>query len=159
MARTSSGPPPLDTTTSARFRRMPRAGTTPEVALRRELHRRGLRFRVDECRLPGRPDLAFTRAKVAVFVDGCFWHRCAEHGTLPRHNRDWWRAKLDRNVARDRRKDAALDGLGWTVLHVWEHEPVESAAERVVTAWRRGLTDGSAGSRHGRTTPAGPGSG
>jgi DNA mismatch endonuclease (patch repair protein) len=119
---------------------MPRAATTPELKLRRELHRRGLRFRVDDRRLPGRPDVAFTRAKVAVFVDGCFWHRCPEHGTLPRNNRDWWRAKLDRNVARDRSKDAALGELGWTVLHVWEHGSPAAAADRIEAAWRRALT-------------------
>lgn len=159
MAQRPSGPPPLDATTSARFRRMPRAATTPELTLRRELHRRGLRFRVNDQRLPGRPDVAFTRARVAVFVDGCFWHRCPEHGTLPRHNRDWWLAKLDRNVTRDRSKDAALGGLGWTVLHVWEHEAAEAAADRIEAAWRQALTEESAGSRRGRTAPPGPGTG
>jgi DNA mismatch endonuclease (patch repair protein) len=133
-------PPPLDATTSARFQRMPRDSTKPELALRRELHRRGLRFRVNDARLPGRPDLAFSRARVAVFVDGCFWHRCPEHGTLPRNNRDWWLAKLDRNVARDRCKDVALGALGWTVLHVWEHEPAAAAADRIEAAWRQALT-------------------
>lgn len=116
---------------------MPRAATTPEVALRRELHRRGLRFRVNYAPLPGRPDVAFTRAKMAVFVDGCFWHRCPQHGTLPRNNREWWRVKLDRNVARDRAKDAALAALGWVVVHVWEHETPAAAADRIEAAWRR----------------------
>ena len=159
MAQRSSGPWPLDATTSARFRRMPRAATTPELTLRRELHRRGLRFRVGDRRFPGRPDIAFTRTKIAVFVDGCFWHRCPEHGTLPRHNRDWWQAKLDRNVARDRSKDAALGDLGWTVLHVWEHEPAAVAADRIEAAWRSALTVGSEGSRRSQTAPRGPGTG
>ena len=75
--------------------------------------------------------------EVAIFVDGCFWHRCPEHGTQPRNNRDWWQAKLDRNVARDRAKDAALADLGWTVLHVWEHEAPDDAANRVEAEVRR----------------------
>jgi len=127
---------PLDSKTSARMARMPRRATVPELALRRELHRRGLRFRVDLPGLPGRPDIAFTRARVAVFLDGCFWHRCPQHGTLPRNNAEWWLAKLDRNVARDRAKDAALAALGWLVVHVWEHEPVTEAADRIETGWR-----------------------
>jgi DNA mismatch endonuclease, patch repair protein len=115
---------------------MPRASSGPEVALRRELHRRGLRFRINHPGLPGRPDVAFTRARVAVFVDGCFWHRCPDHGTLPRNNRDWWTAKLDRNVERDHEKDTALGDLGWLVLHVWEHESVTTAADRIEHEWR-----------------------
>ena len=114
---------------------MPRHHTKPEVALRRELHRRGMRFRV-QAQLPGRPDVAFTRAKLAIFVDGCFWHACPDHGTLPKNNRQWWAAKLEANVMRDRLKDEQLVSLGWHVLHVWEHEPVPRAAERVESAWR-----------------------
>lgn len=140
MVRTSTVPEPLDAATSARMRKQARSSTKPELALRRELHRRGLRFRVNHPGLPGRPDLAFTRAKVAVFVDGCFWHRCPQHGTMPRNNRDWWQAKLDRNVARDRAKDAALSEQGWVVLHVWEHETTDAAADRVQAEWRRRVT-------------------
>ncbi|TWJ30945.1 T/G mismatch-specific endonuclease [Micromonospora sagamiensis] len=140
MVRTSTVPEPLDAATSVRMSRQPRSSTKPELALRRELHRRGLRFRVNHPGLPGRPDLAFTRAKVAVFVDGCFWHRCPQHGTMPRNNRDWWQAKLDRNVARDRAKDAALAERGWVVLHVWEHEATDAAADRVQAEWRRRVT-------------------
>ncbi|WP_238015564.1 very short patch repair endonuclease [Dactylosporangium sp. AC04546] len=140
MDRESGLPLPLDAATAARLQRQRRASTKPELALRRELHRRGLRFRVNHPGLPGRPDLAFTRAKVAVFVDGCFWHCCPEHGTIPRNNRDWWRAKLDRNVARDRAKDVALADLGWVVLHVWEHEAPDAAADRVEVEWRRRAT-------------------
>ena len=108
--------------------------TTPELALRRELHRRGLRYRVDAAPLPGlrlRADVLFTRRRVAVFLDGCFWHRCPDHGTAPRHNADWWRAKLDRNVERDRQTDAALTEAGWSVVRVWEHEDPVLAADRV----------------------------
>jgi DNA mismatch endonuclease (patch repair protein) len=73
----------------------------------------------------------FTKARVAVFVDGCFWHSCPEHGNLPRANREWWRTKLEINVARDRRNDRDLADAGWHVVRVWEHEPVVSAADRV----------------------------
>jgi DNA mismatch endonuclease (patch repair protein) len=76
--------------------------------------------------------MAFTRARVAVFVDGCFWHRCPDHGTSPATNSSYWQAKLDRNVARDRANDAALVAAGWRVVRVWEHEPPEGAAERIV---------------------------
>lgn len=77
----------------------------------------------------------FTRARIAVFVDGCFWHACPVHGVLPKNNRDWWRAKLDRNRVRDQEKDDALGALGWTVIHVWEHEPVDAAAARIQQLW------------------------
>src|SRR5689334_20593415 len=120
MDRKSTSPFPLDAATSARLGRQPRVSTKPELALRRELHRRGLRFRVNHPGVPGSPDIVFTRARIAVFVDGCFWHRCPRHGTLPRNNRDWWEEKLARNVARDRAKDAALAELGWAVVHAWE---------------------------------------
>ena len=74
---------------------------------------------------------------MAVFVDGCFWHRCPEHGTRPRTNADWWQAKLDRNVQRDRRVESALADAGWTVVRVWEHEPPTVAADRLAALlWR-----------------------
>ncbi|MBB1517264.1 DNA mismatch endonuclease Vsr [Tessaracoccus sp. MC1679] len=128
-------PTPLSAGVSAQMRRMPRAGSEPEMRLRRLLHRRGLRFRV-QAPLPGRPDIAFTRAKIAVFVDGCFWHRCPEHSTAPKNNHDWWEAKLTRNVERDREKDAALQSMGWLAIHVWEHEDAGEAANRITTLWR-----------------------
>lgn len=152
-------PAPLDAATTARLRRQPRSGTKPEVALRRELHRRGLRFRVNHPGLPGRPDIVFTKVKVAVFVDGCFWHRCPEHGTVPRNNRDWWQAKLDRNVDRDRAKDTALGELGWHVQHVWEHESIELAADRIEAEWRSRIMNRSAGSHRDRTACPGSGTG
>jgi DNA mismatch endonuclease (patch repair protein) len=118
------------------MKRMPRKDSVPEVRLRRELHSRGLRFRVNLRGLPGTPDIAFTRAKIAVFVDGCFWHRCPEHGVLPKANRDWWREKLDRNVERDRRKDGELEELGWLSIHVWEHDDPSTVADGIEQAWR-----------------------
>jgi DNA mismatch endonuclease (patch repair protein) len=99
----------------------------------------GLRFRVD-WPLPGtrrRADLAFAKARVAVFVDGCFWHRCPLHATWPKANAEWWRAKIDGNYQRDRDTDARLTALGWRVMRFWEHEPVDSAARAVAEAVRR----------------------
>jgi DNA mismatch endonuclease (patch repair protein) len=112
-----------------------RAETGPERELRSALHRRGLRFRKNHSPVVGvrcRVDVAFTAARVAVFLDGCFWHSCPEHGTLPRTNADWWRVKLAANKDRDLRNDVALTTAGWTVLRLWEHEPVEEMVERVV---------------------------
>lgn len=125
---------PVDEATSRRFKAQRRRDTKPEMRLRSELHRRGLRFRVDRKVLPGlrsRPDIVFGPSKVAVFVDGCFWHRCPEHGTIPKNNREWWIEKLDANVERDRRSDRQLTDAGWLVLRIWEHEPTTSAAGTV----------------------------
>ena len=120
---------PADEKTSRRMRKVRRSGSEIELRLRRELHRRGLRYRVNLHGLPGTPDVAFTRVKVAVFVDGCFWHRYPVHGTEPKSNGPWWKEKLDANVERDRRKDAELEVLGWLPVHIWEHDdPVEAAS-------------------------------
>jgi DNA mismatch endonuclease (patch repair protein) len=114
-----------------------RTGTRPEVRLRSALHRYGLRFRkdyalrVDDGRVI-KPDIVFTRARLAVFVDGCFWHACPQHGTTPRSNTDYWGPKLARNVARDRTNELRLQAEGWSVLRVWEHTPVEEAVSIVV---------------------------
>lgn len=117
------------------MRANPRRDTNPEVALRSELHRRGLRFRKDLPVRAGdrlvRPDVVFTRARLAVFLDGCFWHVCPLHGTQPRWNSDYWRTKLDRNVARDKAVNDALAQAGWRVMRAWEHEPINDVAERV----------------------------
>lgn len=117
-----------------------RRDTAAELALRRELHRRGLRYRV-VYPLPGQRrrtiDVAFTKVRVAVFVDGCFWHGCPEHGTKPRSNSEWWRTKLAANRSRDDDTDRLLAELGWTVVRIWEHEPVEIAADRVAAVVRQ----------------------
>jgi len=117
--------------------RQKRRDTAAELGLRRELFRRGLRYRVDY-RVTGRRrvDVAFTRRKVAVFVDGCFWHRCPIHGTLPKANGNWWRSKLEANERRDRLTDAELVSLGWLVIRVWEHEDPAEAADRIERAVR-----------------------
>lgn len=136
MSRTDEhGPVPLNELVTRQMKRMPRKDSGPEIRLRRSLHRRGLRFRV-QAALPGRPDIVFPRAKIAVFVDGCFWHRCPEHSTLPKNNREWWTTKLARNVERDREKDDALRELGWEPIHVWEHEDPEIAAAEIENMWR-----------------------
>ena len=129
-------PTALNAVVSMQMSRMPRAGTAPEVALRRELHRRGMRFRLHARQLPGRPDIILPSTKIAIFVDGCFWHACPDHGSMPKNNRDWWQAKLRRNVERDREKDTALERLGWLVIHIWEHEGLEAAADVVESTWR-----------------------
>ncbi|MFD0482351.1 very short patch repair endonuclease [Kineococcus sp. GCM10028916] len=134
------------------MQRMPRRDTGPELALRRELHARGLRYRIGVRGLPGRPDIVFTAARLAIFVDGCFWHSCPEHAVVPRNNRGWWSEKLATNVARDRRKDAALLEIGWTPLHVWEHDVPGVAADAVEQAWEARRTAGQA--RRRRNTPS-----
>jgi DNA mismatch endonuclease, patch repair protein len=116
-----------------------RRDTKPERVLRSELHRRGLRYRVD-APLPGltrrRADLVFPREQVAVFVDGCFWHRCPKHWNAPLNNAEFWASKIDGNVRRDRDTNARLTDAGWTVVRVWEHEDPREAADRVEAAVR-----------------------
>ncbi|GAA2475677.1 very short patch repair endonuclease [Winogradskya humida] len=128
-------PEPLNADVSAQMKRMPRERTGPEMLLRRELHRRGMRFRANYKELPGRPDIAFSRAKIAVFVDGCFWHMCPLHTTMPKNNAQWWSAKLTRNVERDREKDELLRMRGWQVFHAWEHEETTEVADRLQELW------------------------
>jgi DNA mismatch endonuclease (patch repair protein) len=112
-----------------------RRDTTPEMRLRREVHRRGLRFRVDApLPLPDvrrKADLLFTRRRVAVFVDGCFWHVCPVHGSSPKSNTIWWQEKLSANVARDRDTDRRLVAAGWVVIRIWEHEDPLTSADLV----------------------------
>jgi DNA mismatch endonuclease (patch repair protein) len=107
--------------------------TRPELALRRALHRRGLRYRVAmrPTRASGRADLVFASARVAVFVDGCFWHGCPVHFKPPRTNVSYWGPKIERNRSRDALTDAALRQAGWHPVRVWEHEETDHAAERV----------------------------
>ncbi len=111
----------------------------PETAVRRRLHAMGLRYRV-AWPVPGQRrrtiDIAFTRARVAVYIDGCFWHGCPIHGTIPRSNRSWWETKLAANRARDMSVNAQLQQLGWTVLRFWEHESPDAVAKRVYAAVR-----------------------
>ena len=142
---------------SANMRAIRRTDTKPELALRRALHRMGYRFRkdyrldLDSRRV--RPDIAFTARKVAVFVDGCFWHACPEHGSRPAVNQGYWNPKLVRNVERDRAADAALELAGWQVVRLWEHVPLDAALAAVITALDGSPRDDRGGDRggdHGR---------
>lgn len=111
--------------------------TRPELALRSELQRRGIRFRVHLRPLPSvrrEADIVFTRARVAVFVDGCFWHGCPEHRTHPRRNASFWFDKIEMNRLRDVETDVLLGAAGWLSIRVWEHEGVPEAADRIVAA-------------------------
>jgi DNA mismatch endonuclease (patch repair protein) len=125
-------PRPTSAAVTAVMKGNRRRDTKPEIRLRRILHARGHRFRVDRpIRLADRsvrPDIVFGPARVAVFVDGCFWHGCPEHGNIPRTNTNYWPAKLQRNKERDRTTAAELGVAGWLVLRVWEHEDAEVVA-------------------------------
>jgi DNA mismatch endonuclease (patch repair protein) len=117
-----------------------RVNTKPELQLRSELHARGLRYRTDRrIRVVDkyvRPDLVFGPTLVAVFVDGCFWHRCPVHSTHPVANAEFWQAKFNRTLERDRADNAALKAAGWTVFRIWEHEDPIVAASRIEDAVR-----------------------
>jgi DNA mismatch endonuclease (patch repair protein) len=122
------------------MKRQARRDTKPEMMLRRELHRLGLRYRVDRAVIPGfrrRADVVFTRARMVIFVDGCFWHGCPQHATKPKANAEWWAEKLSTNVARDRDTNARLQADGWTVLRLWEHEDMHAAAADISRLVRR----------------------
>jgi DNA mismatch endonuclease, patch repair protein len=140
-------PHPSSEGRAANMRAIRRTDTKPEVALRQALHRQGYRFRKDY-RLDlaegkrVRPDIAFTARRVAVFVDGCFWHACPEHGRKPTNNTWYWGPKLQRNVERDRLADAALSAAGWDVVRVWEHEPLDAAVTAVLAALTRSARPG-----------------
>lgn len=132
----SDARPKWDTSadTSARMQKQPSKDTQPELALRRLLNSRGLRYRL-QWPVPGMPrrsiDIAFPSRKLAVFVDGCFWHGCPTHGVQPRHNAERWSAKIAGNMARDRQTTDHLADLGWTVVRCWEHEDAAEAADRL----------------------------
>ena len=139
MTPSSARPTASTPDVERRMKAQRRRDTAPEKALRSELWRRGFRFRVDS-KVTGprrRVDIVFARAKVAVFVDGCFWHSCPDHATAPKANSEWWRAKLGANVDRDRMTDNVLTAAGWLVIRVWEHEPPSSAADRIESALKQ----------------------
>lgn len=133
MAAREDRPAATDDATRLRMERQARRDTGPERALRSELHRRGLRYRVQVSLVDRRRkhDIVFTRAKVVVEVRGCFWHGCPDHGTLPKANRDWWAEKIEANRRRDEDTDERLAAAGWTVIVVWEHDDPVAAADRV----------------------------
>lgn len=120
---------------SRRMARVRQKGTGAEIALRRELYRSGLRFRVsyEVLKKPRRvADIAIPRFRIAVFVDGCFWHGCPEHATWPKQNSEFWRQKLEANRTRDADTNARLNLIGWTVLRFWEHESPIRATEAIL---------------------------
>jgi DNA mismatch endonuclease (patch repair protein) len=151
------GVQPSSLAASVRMRAVKQRDNEREVALRSALHRLGLRFRIHAKIAPtirARPDVVFAGARVAVFVDGCFWHRCPTHGTLPKANAAWWLAKLNANVARDEATNAALRALGWRVLRIWEHEEPARAAMMIARVVRERLRRRVA--RADRTSASGP---
>ncbi|WP_119032279.1 very short patch repair endonuclease [Gordonia rubripertincta] len=132
----SGGRPPASSE-SVRFRmsRQRNKDTNPETQVRRALHSRGVRFRTNvkvEPDLRTRADVAWRGLKLAVFIDGCFWHGCPKHATQPAANAEWWAEKLETNRARDRRTDSTLTERGWTVRRYWEHELPEEVADDIV---------------------------
>lgn len=131
LPRLTTTPTPERSRLLARVRH---EGTAPELTLRRRLHRSGLRYRL-RYTLPGSPDLVFVSLRIAVFVDGCFWHGCPVHGSIPKTNTDFWRAKIERNRERDKSVSQQLAARGWDVIRVWEHEiaqDLECLVERLL---------------------------
>ena len=115
--------------------------TSLELRVRGELHRRGLRYRVDLAPLAGfrsRADIVFTRRRVAVYLDGCFWHGCPIHGVTPKAHADFWTQKLARNRERDAEASRVLRGAGWVVLRFWEHEDTAAVVATIESAVRAG---------------------
>lgn len=116
-----------------------RRDTRPELGIRRLLHRAGLRYLVDQQPTPsvkGRADIVFRRARIAIFIDGCFWHGCPEHYRRPSSNKAYWNDKLQRNRQRDADVDHALRQAGWRVLRYWEHDEPEAVVESIKRALR-----------------------
>ncbi|MGC9376184.1 very short patch repair endonuclease [Streptomyces sp. MH13] len=128
---------PSSAAVSARMSRQGSRDTAPEVAVRRLLHASGLRYRVN-VPVPGMPrrtiDIVFPKSRVAIFLDGCFWHGCPQHATQPKSNAEWWRTKLDKNMSRDIETTEHLQAEGWTVLRFWEHEVPDDVANTVRAA-------------------------
>lgn len=122
-----------------------RRDTRPEKLLRSLLFAEGYRYRCDmRIQLNGssaRPDIVFTRRKLAIFVDGCFWHSCPEHGSVPRRNIEYWAPKLERNRARDAAQSQALADAGWRVIRIWEHDAPDVALRTVIEAVRASTTE------------------
>lgn len=139
--RQNGAMPALETNpkTSARMSKQRSRDTDIEIALRRILHAAGFRYRVHRRPLKGvrrEADIVFGPARVAVFVDGCYWHGCPEHATWPKTNAGFWREKIEKNRTRDRDTDARLAEAGWAAVRVWEHESAAEAAGRIAALVR-----------------------
>lgn len=135
-------PPASSPIVRKRMRATPQRDTPAELRIRKLLHAMGLRYSLDAKPLedsPRRADVVFRRAKIAVFVDGCFWHGCPEHGTWPKANENFWRAKILANKARDADTNTRLRERGWLVIRVWEHEDTAPAARRIARSVRSRL--------------------
>ena len=127
-------PPPSSQAARKRMQAARQRDTAAEIALRSALHRMGLRFRVNVNLIAGlrrRADVVFSSARVAVYVDGCFWHGCPIHGTWPKANAEFWRAKIETNRQRDADTNRRLTEAGWMVIRVWEHEDPQEAAKMI----------------------------
>lgn len=125
----------IDATTSSRMSRQRRRDTQCERAVRTLIHAAGLRYRIHYPvpeMLRRRADIVFPSRKIAIFIDGCFWHVCPMHATWPKSNAQWWAKKLQENRRRDSATDEHLTHLGWTVLRFWEHQPPEEVASCIV---------------------------
>ncbi len=130
-------PKTTDAATRLRMSRTLQRDNAREVSLRSALHRQGLRFRLHRRVIEGSKrtvDIVFPRARLAIFLDGCFWHGCPIHASWPKTNADWWRAKIETNRERDRDTDERLTAIGWTVVRIWGHEKLEEAVQRVEAA-------------------------
>lgn len=133
-------PPASDKDTQRRMKRQAKRNTKPEILLRRALTAQGLRYRIDLAPVAGlrsKADVVFPRAKIAVFVHGCFWHGCPEHHRPTKSNTKWWAEKIAINRKRDTETTAALETAGWQVVQVWEHESPETAAARITALLER----------------------
>lgn len=130
-----SGPTPPSETVRRQMQAQRTSGTKIEIDVRRKLHAKGIRYRVDAKLLPKkriRGDIVWSGRKIVVFMDGCFWHGCPLHSTTPTKNRDWWIQKLSQNRTRDRSTDLLLREAGWTVLRFWEHEDTDKVVETII---------------------------
>jgi DNA mismatch endonuclease (patch repair protein) len=132
-----SSPKMTDEATQLRMSRTRQSDNAREVSLRSALHGHGLRFRLHRRIIEGSTrtaDIVFPRVRLAVFLDGCFWHGCPIHASWPKTNADWWRAKIEANRERDRDTDERLAAIGWTVVRIWGHEKLEEVVKRVEAA-------------------------
>lgn len=137
--RDKRSPTPKSPTVSKVMSANKHKNTTPEITLRRKLWHKGFRgYRLHYKKIPGRPDITFISKKIAIFVNGCYWHRCPICKlTLPKTNTEFWRKKFEANVSRDLAKSAALSKIGWTAITVWECEianNIDQTVDRLTSA-------------------------
>lgn len=132
-------PKPISEQVHRRMSAQRTQGTEPELALRRLLHAAGFRYRVGypvPCAPRRTIDIAFPKKKVAVFIDGCFWHGCPTHAVPPKNNAQWWSSKLEGNKSRDAETTSLLEDSGWRVVRLWEHTSADSMLAAVKKLWQ-----------------------